>query len=236
MKTLKFLVRRSGLLVVITSVSLCTGGCAAPLVALGTSAAGAGMQALGGATGAAGMEALGNAAGAAGMQMLGDKVGDYMQGGEQLADVTYWTRPALLKKIVNQTLRETVSSSFVALRYGRSHQDGEGLFVLSTSTGNELRIVVKEDSSFDDLHAAQMIVDMETVEVASRESETAEFVNVLQEIDSETQRYGIEQIRGDFNYAAALTTSDSEQTCPEQREGSHAGFLASLKMTSGGVA
>lgn len=215
MKTLNLLARRGGLPMVIAGVCLCTGGCVTPLVALGTSAAGAGMQALGSATGAAGMEALGNAAGAASMQILGGKVGDamdYMQGGEQLADVTYWTQPAPLKKIVDQTLRESVSSSFVALRYSRSDQEGEGLFVLSTSTGNEMRVVVKEDSSFDEFHATQMIVDMETVEVASQKTETAEFVNVLQEIDSETQRYGIEQIRGDFNYAAALSAYDSERT------------------------
>lgn len=213
MKTLTSLAKRSGLLVVITGVGLSTTGCAAPLVALGSSAAGAGMQALGSATGAAGMEALGNAAGAAGMQILGGKVGDvmgYMGSGEQLADVTYWARPAALKKIVERTLREAVLSSFVALRYSRSDEGSEALFVLSTSTGNEMRVLVKDDSSFDESNATQMIADMETVEVASQGSETAEFVNVLQEIDNETRRYGIEQIRGDFNYAAALSAYDGE--------------------------
>jgi hypothetical protein len=210
MKTLQFLFNRSGLLLVMTGVSLCTSGCVTPLVALGSSAAGAGMQALGSATGAAGIKVLGDAAGAVGMQILGDKVVDamgYMQGGEQVADVTYWTRPALLKTIVDQTLRETVSSSFIALQYS---QESEGLFVLSTSTGNELQILVKEDSSFEDLHATQMIVAMETVEVASEKTETSEFVNVLEEIDSKTQRWGIEPIRGDFDYAAVLSAYDSE--------------------------
>ncbi len=215
MTILQFLSKRSGLLLLMTCICLSTSGCATPLVALGTSAAGAGMQALGGATGAAGIKALGDVAGAAGMQFLGAKVVDaigYMQSGEQVADVTYGTRPGLLKSIVDQILRETVSSSFVALQYS---QESEGLFILSTSTGNELQILVKEDSSFEDLHATQMIVAMQTVEVASKKTEALEFVDVLEEIDSETQRQGIEPIRGDFDYAVVLSAYEGEPIQPQ---------------------
>jgi hypothetical protein len=152
---------------------------------------------------------LENAAGAAGMQMLSDKLGDamdYMQGGEQLADVTYWTRPAPLKSIVEQTLNDTVSGSLVALEYSRSVQPDEDLFVLATSSGSELRIVLREDSSFGDIRATQMVVEMEAARAVYQGNETLEFVEALQKIDSRTERRGIEKIRGDFNYAAGLNS------------------------------
>jgi hypothetical protein len=177
-------------------VSLSTSGCAMlPLAAAGTGATGAGLQ------------ALGSAAGAAGIQALGEKVGDaldYMRGGEQMADVTYWTRPAPLKAIVAQTLRDTVSSGLVAFEYGRSVQGEEDWFVLSASTGSELRILVKGDSSFGHLHATQMVVEMETAEAAHLATDTLEFVEAVQEIDNKTERRGIEKIRGDFNYAEGI--------------------------------
>jgi hypothetical protein len=196
MKARKYLVKHSRLLLIASVASLCVSGCAAPLVALGTSAAGAGMQALGGATGAAALELVGD--------RVGEAVQNYTRGGEQLADVTYWARPALLKNVVNQTLQDAVSSSFVALQYTRSDQKNAGLFVLLTSTGSEMRIAVQQDSSFDEIQATQMVVDMETAEVASQETEISAFIKALQEIDDETQRRGIEKIRGDFNYAAGF--------------------------------
>jgi hypothetical protein len=197
MRTLKFSSKSSRLLLVIPfSVSLSTSGCAMlPLAAAGTGATGAGLQ------------ALGSAAGAAGIQALGEKVGDaidYMRGGEQMVDVTYWTRPAPLKDIVAQTLRDTVSSAHVVFEYSRSVQGEEDWFVLSASTGSELRILVKEDSSFQDLHATQMVVEMETAEAAHLATDTLEFVDAVQEIDSKTERRGIEKIRGDFNYAEGI--------------------------------
>jgi hypothetical protein len=175
MRTLKFPSKPSRLLVVIPfSVSLSASGCAM----LPLAAVGTG------ATGA-GLQALGSAAGAA-------------------ADVTYWTRPAPLKDIVGQTLRDTVSSAHVAFEYSRSVQGAEDWFVLSASTGSELRILVKEDSSFQDLHATQMVVEMETAEAAHLATDTLAFVDAVQEIDSKTKRRGIEKIRGDFNYAEGV--------------------------------
>jgi hypothetical protein len=191
MKLLETLSKRSRLLLVIPIVSLCMSGCALPLAAVGTSAAGAGMQALGSAAGVVGMRALGEAM-------------DYMRGGEQVADVTYVTRPVPLMTIVDQTLQHTASSSLIDFEYTRSYQENEDLFVLSTSAGSELRVLVKDDSSFGDLHATQMVVEMETAETASQGTETSEFVEAVQEIDSRTRRQGIGKIRGDFNYADGL--------------------------------
>lgn len=203
MRSTKSPFRNNYLLLLVPIVSLCTSGCALlPLAAAGTGAAGAGMQ------------ALGTAAGAVGVQALGEKVGDamaYMQGGEHVADVTYGAKPALLKNIVDQTLQGIVSSPFVTLRYSRSDQESASSFVLLTSAGSELRIAVTEDYSFDDLHATQMIEDMEPAEVASQETETSVLVDALQEIDSKTQRQGIEKIRGEFNYASGFNAYNNEQ-------------------------
>ncbi|MGH8501986.1 MAG: hypothetical protein ACREVE_05840 [Gammaproteobacteria bacterium] len=205
MKILESPIKYGRLLLVIPIAGVCISGCAMlPLAAVGTGAAGAGMQ------------ALGTAAGAVGMQTLGEKVGDamdYMRGGEPMADVTYWTRPAPLKNIVEQTLQDIASSSLVALEYSRSYQEDEDLFVLSTSTGSELRVLIRDEPTFDDLHATQMIVDLETAGAAS--TETAQFVEAVQEIDSRTERRGIEKIRGDFNYLDGLSAYDSEAIQPQ---------------------
>jgi len=196
MKIPEFFSTRGRFPVVILLASLCTSGCAMlPMAAINSGAAGAGMQALGSAAGAVGMDALGD--------RFGDAM-DYMDGGEPMADVTYWTRPAPLENIVEQTLQDTASSPLVAFEYSASYEADEDLYVLSTSSGSELTVVVRQDPAYDDLHATQMVVEMETDGDASQQSETLAFVEAIQAIDNRTERRGIEEIRGEFNYVDGL--------------------------------
>ncbi|MBA2408889.1 MAG: hypothetical protein H0V62_03615 [Gammaproteobacteria bacterium] len=96
MTILKSIFSRGRFLLVILLAGICTSGCAMlPMAAINSGAAGAGIQALGTAAGAVGMDALGD--------RFGDAM-DYMGGGDPMADVTYWTRPAPLENIVEQTL------------------------------------------------------------------------------------------------------------------------------------
>lgn len=193
---MKFISNRIHLLLTLLIASLCTTGCATPLIALGSSAAGAGMQALGGVTGAAGMS------------LIGDKVSDtlqnYMGGGDHVADVTYETRPASLERLVDRTLHNIVTSPFVALQYTTTDHEDLRSFVLLTSSGSELRIDVQDDPEFDYARATQMIVDMELAESESQEIDSSVLIDALNEIESNTQKRGMEKIRGEFNYVAGL--------------------------------
>ena len=105
---------------------------------------------------------------------------------------------------MEQTLQDTASSSLVAMEYSASYEADEDLYVLSTSSGSELRVVVRQDPAYNDLHATQMVVQMETAGDTSERNETLAFVEAIQAIDNRTERQGIEEIRGEFNYVDAL--------------------------------